>query len=130
MQEQGRFLALLSGGTTMKEGEGATMATALHPGPRGSSDETAGATRTRSRTKAITIGSRTRNARFGDRRFHSRRRPVASDEEDVGGTAIVPWVLLRLSATPGHIEHLCPRVDQQADEVLSDLPGIEGTPRW
>ena len=62
---------------------------------------------------------------FGDRQFHSRRNLVAIDEPDIGETVIVPSVLPRLSATPGRIKHLGPRLGQHTDEVLSGLLGLE-----
>jgi len=56
---------------------------------------------------------------------HARRNPVAIDQEDIGETVIVPAVLPRLSATPGRIRHLGPRLGQHTDEVLSGLLGME-----
>jgi succinyl-CoA:(S)-malate CoA-transferase subunit B len=62
---------------------------------------------------------------FGDRQFHARRNLVAIDEEDIGETVIVPAVLPRLSATPGRIKHLGPKLGQHTDEVLADLLGMD-----
>ncbi|MBK7674204.1 hypothetical protein [Accumulibacter sp.] len=50
---------------------------------------------------------------------------MAIDQEDIGETVIVPAVLPRLSATPGRIRHLGPRLGQHTDEVLSGLLGME-----
>jgi succinyl-CoA:(S)-malate CoA-transferase subunit B len=62
---------------------------------------------------------------FGDRQFHARRNLVAIDEEDIGETVIVPAVLPRLSATPGRIKHLGPKLGQHTDEVLAGLLGMD-----
>jgi crotonobetainyl-CoA:carnitine CoA-transferase CaiB-like acyl-CoA transferase len=61
---------------------------------------------------------------FANRQYHARRNMVAIDDEDVGETIIVPNVVPRLSATPGRIEHLGPKLGQHTDEVLKSLLGI------
>jgi len=62
---------------------------------------------------------------FGDRQFHARRNLQAIDETDIGETVIVPSVIPRLSATPGRIKHLGPRLGQHTEEVLGDLLGLD-----
>ncbi len=57
---------------------------------------------------------------FGDRQFHARRTLVAIDDEDVGETIVVPAVMPRLSATPGEIRHLGPRLGEHSEEILKD----------
>jgi crotonobetainyl-CoA:carnitine CoA-transferase CaiB-like acyl-CoA transferase len=56
---------------------------------------------------------------FGDRQFHARRNLVAIDEEDISETVIVPSVLPRLSATPGRIRHLGPKLGQHTEARCS-----------
>jgi succinyl-CoA:(S)-malate CoA-transferase subunit B len=61
---------------------------------------------------------------FGDRQFHARRNIVAIDDEDTGETIMVPSVMPKMSATPGEIKHLGPRLGEHTEEVLTDLLGM------
>ncbi len=62
---------------------------------------------------------------FGDRQFHARRTMVAIDDPELGETVIVPSPLPRLSKTPGHIEHLGPRLGAHTDEILKERLGLD-----
>lgn len=61
---------------------------------------------------------------FGDRQFHARRNLVAMDVPETGETIIVPSVIPKLSATPGRIKHLGPRLGEHTDEILRTMLGL------
>jgi crotonobetainyl-CoA:carnitine CoA-transferase CaiB-like acyl-CoA transferase len=62
---------------------------------------------------------------FGDRQFHARCNLVAMDEPETGESIIMPAVIPRLSATPGRINHMGPKLGEHTDEVLRDLLGLD-----
>jgi succinyl-CoA:(S)-malate CoA-transferase subunit B len=62
---------------------------------------------------------------FGDRQFHARCNLVAMDEPETGETIIMPSVMPRLSATPGRIKHMGPKLGEHTDTVLRDLLGMD-----
>ncbi len=62
---------------------------------------------------------------FGNRQFHSRRNLVAIDEPSIGETVVVSNVVPRLSATPGRIKSLGPKLGEHTDEVLKELLGMD-----
>ncbi len=64
---------------------------------------------------------------FGDRQFYARRNLVALDVPETGETIIIPAVIPKLSATPGRIKHLGPKLGENTDEVLRDLLGLDET---
>lgn len=64
---------------------------------------------------------------FGDRQFYARRNLVAMDVPETGETIIIPSVIPKLSATPGRIKHLGPKLGEHTDEVLRDLLGLDET---
>jgi succinyl-CoA:(S)-malate CoA-transferase subunit B len=61
---------------------------------------------------------------FGDRQFHARRNMVAIDAPDTGEQIIVPTPVPRLSATPGSIRSLGPKLGEHTDEILRELLGM------
>jgi crotonobetainyl-CoA:carnitine CoA-transferase CaiB-like acyl-CoA transferase len=62
---------------------------------------------------------------FGERQIHARRNLVAIDDPDSGETIIVPRTIPNMSATPGRIKHLGPKLGEHTDEVLRDLLGMD-----
>ncbi len=60
---------------------------------------------------------------FSDEHFHARGNLVAVPVEGLG-EVVVPGVVPRLSATPGHIEHLGPALGDANASVLGGLLGL------
>ena len=61
---------------------------------------------------------------FGDRQFHARRNLVSMDAPDTGEQVIVPAPVPRLSATPGRIRSLGPKLGEHTAEVLHEWLGL------
>jgi len=62
---------------------------------------------------------------FADRQFHARRNMVAMDAPDTGEQIIVPTPVPRLSASPGSIRSLGPKLGEHTDEILREVLGYD-----
>ncbi len=61
---------------------------------------------------------------FGDRQFHARANLTSVQVPDTDETLMVPSVFPRLSASPGKLRSLGPKLGEHTEEVLRDLLGM------